>query len=238
LKKCLLGFAGAALLATTPGVALADLAFNVGVVSDYRYRGISQSRLKPAAQAGVDYSNGGFYLGGWASTIKWIDDLQGDSSLEVDLYGGFKGELTKGLSYDVGLLRYEYPSNSLKPNANTTEAYVAFTQGPLTVKYSHALSNTFGAPDSKNSYYLDVSATFDLAGYTVVPHVGRQKYKGPAAGVASYSDYSLTVSRDIGGVVFSVAAVGSNADPAFYVSPVKNRNLSKSGFVLGAKYSF
>jgi hypothetical protein len=44
------------------------------VVTDYRYRGISQTKLKPAVQGGVDYAAGGFYVGAWASTIKWIKD--------------------------------------------------------------------------------------------------------------------------------------------------------------------
>ena len=99
------------------------------LTSDYRYRGISQTRVKPALQAGVDYSSGPFYVGAWASNIKWIKDLGGDASIEVDLYGGLKGELSKELSYDVGLLTYQYPSNKLNPSANTTELYGALTTG-------------------------------------------------------------------------------------------------------------
>ncbi|MBV8034499.1 MAG: hypothetical protein JOY88_05450, partial [Pelomonas sp.] len=54
------------------GAAPVDpLSFNVGVVSEYRYRGISQTRLKPALQGGIDYADpSGFYIGSWASTIK------------------------------------------------------------------------------------------------------------------------------------------------------------------------
>ena len=96
--------------------------FNVGAVSDYRYRGISQTRLKPALQGGVDLSHpSGFYLGAWASTIRWVKDLEGDAGVEVDVYGGYKGELAKGLGYDVGVLGYVYPSNKLATSANTNE---------------------------------------------------------------------------------------------------------------------
>ena len=59
-------FVAALALATTavlPSLAYADVAFNAGVVTDYRYRGISQSRLKPAVQGGVDYTQAAFYLG-------------------------------------------------------------------------------------------------------------------------------------------------------------------------------
>ena len=72
----------------------ASTSFNVGAVTDYRYRGISQTRVKPALQGGVDFSHpSGLYLGAWASTIKWVKDFGGDSNVEVDLYGGYKGEI-------------------------------------------------------------------------------------------------------------------------------------------------
>src|SRR5687767_7899350 len=71
---------GAAFAQTAPE---STLSFNVGAVTDYRYRGISQSRLKPALQGGVDYTHGsGFYVGAWASTIKWIKDAGGDADVE------------------------------------------------------------------------------------------------------------------------------------------------------------
>jgi uncharacterized protein (TIGR02001 family) len=233
--------AASALVAATvlPGAALADLAFNVGVVSDYRFRGISQTRLKPALQGGVDYSLGGFYLGAWASTIKWIKDFDGDSDLELDLYGGYKGDVMKDLTYDVGLLRYQYPSNRLTPSPNTTELYGALTYGPATLKYSHSLTNTFGATDSKNSYYLDLSAGFDVgSGVIVTPHVGYQKIKGPLGDDASYTDYSLTVSKDFSGLVVSGAIVGTDADKDFYASPANGKFLGKTTLVVGVKYGF
>jgi uncharacterized protein (TIGR02001 family) len=241
MKKRIL--AAAALIATTalPTLSYADLAFNVGAFSDYRYRGISQTRGKPAVQGGLDFSAGAFYLGAWASTIKWVKDFGGDGSIELDLYGGYKGEIAKDVAYDVGVLTYQYPSNKLNPSANTTEIYGALTFGPATVKYSHALTNTFGNPDSKNSYYLDASATFDVGGISVVPHVGYQKITGPVGGPASYTDYSLTASKDFSGVVLSAAVVGTDADKGFYVpGPVANSTkfLGKTTVVVGVKYNF
>jgi uncharacterized protein (TIGR02001 family) len=79
MKRAILSLATVVAATALPGVAYADLAFNVGAVSDYRYRGISQTRLKPAVQGGIDYSIGGFYVGTWASTIKWIKDAGGDA---------------------------------------------------------------------------------------------------------------------------------------------------------------
>lgn len=225
--------AAAVLLSTVPALAQAELAFNVGAVTDYRYRGISQSRLKPALQAGVDYSAGGFYLGSWASSIKWIKDGGGDASVEVDVYGGYKGELGAGLGFDVGVLTYQYPGNKLSPSANTTEVYGGLSYGPVTAKYSHSTGNLFGFANSKNSGYFDLSATFDVAGFSVTPHVGHQKVRNVAS--ASYTDYSLTVAKDFDGLVISLAAVDTNAKG--YLAP-NGKDLGKAGLVLGAKYNF
>jgi len=232
-KKALLAVA-AAFIAAAPAVSYADVAFNAGVFSDYRYRGISQTRLKPAVQGGVDYSNGPFYLGAWASTIKWVKDGGGDSDIELDLYGGYKGEITKGIGYDVGVLAYVYPSNKLPTSADTTEIYGALTFGPATAKYSHSVTNLFGFPDSKNSGYFDLSATFDLGdGWSVTPHVGRQTVKNTSA--ASYTDASITVSKDFSGLVVSLAAV--DARTGVYYGP-GNKDLGKRSAVLGVKYNF
>ena len=238
-KNTLLACLAVTAAALAPATSYADVAFNVGAFTDYRYRGISQTRLKPAVQGGVDYSNGPFYLGAWASNIKWIKDFGGDANIEIDLYGGFKGEISKELTYDLGVLTYQYPSNKLNPSANTTEIYGALTYGPATLKYSHALTNTFANPGSKNSYYLDLSAGFDVGGgLMVTPHIGYQKIKGPFSGPGSYTDYSLTLSKDFSGLVVSGAIVGTDADKIFYSSPINGKALGKSSLVLGAKYNF
>ena len=239
MKKSLLALSLVTLAAALPAVSYADMAYNLGVVTDYRYRGISQTRARPALQGGADFSQGAFYLGAWASTIQWVKDVGGDSSVEIDLYGGFKGELAKDLNYDIGVLAYVYPSNKLSPSANTTEIYAALTFGPATVKYSHAVTNTFANPDSKNSSYLDLSASFEVTdGWSLAPHIGYQKITGPASSVGSYTDYSLTLSKDFKGLVPSIALVGTDADSGFYSSPVNGKKLGKTSLVLGLKYNF
>ena len=58
---------------------------------------------------------------------------------------------------------------------------------------------------------------------------------------ASYTDYSLTVSKDFSGLVPSIAIVGSDANKAFYVPGVaanSSKFLGKSGVVVGIKYNF
>jgi uncharacterized protein (TIGR02001 family) len=217
-----------------PSLAYADVAFNASVVSDYRFRGISQSRLKPAVQGGLDYSNGGFYVGAWASTIKWVKDGGGDASVEIDVYGGYGGEAMPGLSYDVGVLTYNYPSNKLNPSADTAELYGSLAYGPVKVKYSHSVTNLFGFADSKNSGYLEASATFDVAGFGITPHIGRQTVKNNSG--FSYTDVSLTVSKAVmDGVELSATVVDTNT--ASYVG-ADSKDLGKSGLVLGAKFTF
>lgn len=234
MKKTLIALAAVAATAV-PAIAQAQLAFNAGAVTDYRYRGVSQSQLKPALQGGVDFSAGAFYLGAWGSTIKWIDKLGGDANVEIDLYGGYKGEITKGLGYDVGVLAYVYPSNDLNPNADTQEIYGALTFGPATLKYSHSLSNLFGAPDSKGSGYLDLSASFEVYdGWALAPHLGHQKVKG-GVGI-SYTDYSLTLSKDFKGLVPSIAIVGTDLKKG--EATLDGKFIGKTALVLGVKYNF
>ena len=220
--------------------------FSIGAVTDYRYRGITQSRFKPALQGGADYNNpNGIYLGTWLSTIKWTKDAGGGGDVEVDLYGGYKGELVKDVAFDVGGLYYVYPNNKLGNlagfvNANTFEIYGAVTFGPITAKYSHSLTNTFAFVNSKNSGYLDVSASFDLGnGFSLAPHVGHQRIKGSVG--YSYTDYSLTLGKDMGsGFTLSLAAVGTDADKNNYITPASDgkKFTGKSALVLGGKYSF
>lgn len=214
-----------------------SLSFNVGAASDYRYRGISQSRLKPAVQGGIDYADkSGLYVGAWGSSIKWIKDAGGDAGMELDLYAGYKGAVGD-VSYDLGFLRYEYPSNKLAVSANTNEVYGAVTMGPATLKYSHAISNLFGFADSKNSYYVDLSGTFDLgSGFSLVPHVGYQSVKNNSA--FSYTDYALTLGKDLGnGLSATAALIGTDADKALYVTPA-GKFTGKTGLVVGLKYAF
>ena len=218
-------------------------AFNVGLVTDYRFRGISQSRLKPALQGGIDYTHeSGFYLGTWLSTIRILKDIPGGKGdLEVDLYGGYKGKINDNYAYDVGILRYQYPRQNFPTTVNTTELYGSVTWGPATLKYSHSIgAQTFGVANSRNSYYLEGAATFDVGnGYAITPHIGRQHFSGGGNNIASYTDASVGVAKDIGnGIALSGTIVGTNADSNFYASPANGKNLGKTGVVLGVKYTF
>jgi uncharacterized protein (TIGR02001 family) len=213
-----------------------QLSYNLAVTSDYRYRGVSQGRLDPALQGGADSTPAptGLYPGTRLSTIKWTRDAGGDGDIEWDLYGGKRGELGGGVSYDVGGLYYFYPSNGLKPNANTFELYGQLGMGPAYLKYSHSLTNLFGSADSKHSGYLDLGANIELdAGLVLNLHVGRQEVKHSDA--LSYTDYKLGLTKDLG--VCSVALAYVKANSAAYRSP-DGKNLSKGAAVLTVSKTF
>jgi uncharacterized protein (TIGR02001 family) len=213
-----------------------EVSFNAAVASDYRYRGISQSRLDPALQGGADYTNNptGLYVGTWLSSIKWIKDAGGHDNVEWDIYGGKRGNITDAITYDVGGLYYFYPSNSLPTNANTFELYGQLGYGPAYIKYSHSLTNLFGTPDSKGSGYLDIGANVDVGnGFTLNLHVGRQEVRHNDS--LSYTDYKIGVTKDLG--VCSVALAYYKANTSAYLSP-DSKNLGKSGAVLLVSKTF
>ncbi|QYF94571.1 TorF family putative porin [Massilia sp. PAMC28688] len=213
------------------------VSYNAAVTSDYRYRGLSQTRLQPALQGGADYTHSpsGFYLGAWASTIKWTKDLGGDGSVEIDLYGGKRGELSPGVSYDVGGLYYAYPSNDLNPDADTFELYAQLGYGPATLKYSHSTTNLFGTADSKGSGYVDLSVNQEIApGLVLNLHAGRQMVKNN--GAFSYNDYKIGVTKDLGFASLALAVVGTSTD--LYLSPVNGKNLGRTGAVVTLSKTF
>ena len=156
--------------------------FNIGAVSDYRYRGIYADEVEPALQGGADYAKGPFYAGTWLSTIQWVKDTgkiagadSGNAPVEWDLYGGMKGDVIKdSLTYDVGVLAYVYLGEKFHDiglsNPDTGEFYGALTYGVFTGKVSIAATPLFGVPKSKGSQYYDLSANFDLgSGFTLTP---------------------------------------------------------------------
>ncbi len=223
------------------------LAYNVGVISEYRFRGMSQTSTSAALQAGVDFAHkSGLYIGAWGSNVKWIKDYVGatEGALELDLYGGYKGEFRKDFTFDVGAITYQYPGNTAGnvpgfANANTTEIYGALTYGVVTAKYSRSTGNFIANANSSGSGYLELAASFDLGnGLTLTPHVGRQTIPNVVNDAGDCTDYSLTLVKDYGnGLAVSLAAIGTNADKTFYTG-ANGTYLGKSALLVGLKYSF
>ena len=126
------------------------LAYNVGLFSQYIFRGLTQTNGDPALQGGVDFTHdSGFYLGAWGSNISWLRDdyctscntqsfYKSGGSLEMDFYGGYRSEIAKtGVTLDVGALTYYYPGtrNHELAKANTTEVYAGLGWKWLSGKY-------------------------------------------------------------------------------------------------------
>ena len=217
LKKSLIAGAVIATLGA-PGIVLADdsphtFSANVGLFSQYIFRGLTQTDREPAIQGGFDYSyNFGpasLYVGTWGSNISWLRDggsYMAGGSLESDWYGGVRGNFGKSdFTYDVGVLYYWYPGDAAPGfiRANTTELYGALGYKWASVKYSYSLGDTFGVADADGTWYLDfsLSVPFGDTGLTGFAHYGIQKYEGTAfPGVAdndtlfSYNDYKIGVS--------------------------------------------
>lgn len=197
---------------------------NFTLASEYVYRGIAQTNRKPALQGGLDYAHtSGVYVGIWGSNVSWLSDASTDaakisSSLEIDVYGGYKGSFATDFSYDVGVLSYiypgTYPSGFTKPD--TTEVYGSFGWKWISAKYSHVVSNNiFGwagtnGDKTRGSGYLELNASLDLGnGFGVSGHAGRQKVKNLSA--ASYTDWKIGGTYDTGKGVIGLAYVDTNA---------------------------
>ncbi len=215
------GLAFAQASAATPEHAFSG---NIGLASEYRYRGIAQTDGRPALQGGFDYGHAsGLYAGTWASNVSWLSDAGNDigNSLEWDLYGGFKRG-SGDFAYETGLLYYAYPGRypSGFNSPDSLEFYLAGSWKTLTLKYSHALTDLFGFVDSKGAGYLDLGGSVDLAeGVALLAHVGRQWIPaGSVAGVrvrsaadCSYTDWKLGLSAQAIGLNWGLAYVGTDA---------------------------
>lgn len=230
--------------------AASPITYNVGLVTDYIYRGITQTTHKPAVQGGLDYAHSsGLYAGAWASNVSWIKDsgaiATGDSKIELDTYFGFKNGITADLSYDVGYVRYNYlggytPAAGFN-NADTAEVYGAATFKFVTLKYSYSLLDGFlTVPGTKGTNYIDLSASYPVAdtGVTVGAHYGKQTFVGTtlsAGNALSYDDYKLSASKDFSGYVVGLAYTSTNATAAWTYN---GEQWGKSVVALSATHSF
>jgi uncharacterized protein (TIGR02001 family) len=215
-------FVLAALIAA-PLMASAQLSSNVSLVSNYKFRGQDQdtsktTAVKPALQGGFDYAfSNGFYMGNWNSSVNWLTG----NSLEMDVYGGYKGEYS-GVGYDVGLLKYAYPGHAA---ANTTEAYLGLSYGLFSAKYSTTVSDKYF--EGSKAGYLNVSYAQEISkGLMLKASLGHTNYKTGT----DYSDYSVGASYDLGdGYSVTGAMVGGTKKSAFVTNGVE---VNKNRFIL------
>ncbi|MBL8511895.1 MAG: hypothetical protein JNM52_09645 [Betaproteobacteria bacterium] len=199
------GIASQARAETAAEAPANTFATKISVYSEYEYRGITQTSENPALQLNLDYTHSsGFYLGFFASNIQWLKDTakaagaSTNAQVELDFFGGYRRELVKDLTLDVGYLRYEYPQSGIfNPKPNTNELYAGLTYGPVNVKASYSTGNTFGVANSRGSTFLELNAskTF-FEKWTVNAQIARQTFK--RNGALSYNVYKLGGTYDFG----------------------------------------
>jgi uncharacterized protein (TIGR02001 family) len=202
----------------------AKVAFNVGVTSDYVFRGYSQTNEDPAIQGGVDLTAGSFYAGAWASNVDFGDD----TDAEVDVYGGYRTE-AGGFALDFGVIGYLYAGEPDGADYNYAEFKAAASRavGPATfgaaVYYS---PDFFGAAD-KEATYAEVNAAFSPADkWTISGAVGQQWL--------DVSDDYLTWNAGIGYALTE----NLSADARYYDTDVDGVPVAEDRFVVGLKLTY
>ena len=157
-----------------------DLTFSgyVQGVSDYRFRGYSLSGGDPAIQGTVNLNHSsGFYAGAWASSLDGNGPILGFyGDVELDLYAGWTGPLSSGLTADVGVLRYVYPSNDGQGPADFWEPYASLstTLGPVGAKLGVSYAPDQDALFDKDNLYIftDLSAGIPNTPISLSGHLG------------------------------------------------------------------
>jgi uncharacterized protein (TIGR02001 family) len=175
---------GGALLVGLLGVASAAQAGVTSTwtaVSDYDFRGITQSAGDPALQGSVDYAHdSGWYIGAWGSNIDFgVDEASTgleDPKLEIDIYTGFTKTLESGLNYDLGGVFYGYPEED---TFNYFELYagLGFTApSGASIKGKLFYSPDFGGdatPGDTEAEYLTADFSMPLpSNFSITAHVG------------------------------------------------------------------
>jgi|TARA_R100000084_G_scaffold33637_1_gene13296 uncharacterized protein (TIGR02001 family) len=127
-KLLILTIIGIALFATLPANAV-EFEGSVGAVSNYIWRGTTQSAGNPAIQASVGLTTEkGFYVNAWGSQVDYNDD----TTAEIDLTAGFGNTIgDTNISYDVGYIRYSYTGDDLEWGDDAQEVYGTLGLGPI-----------------------------------------------------------------------------------------------------------
>ena len=232
---------------------------NFGITSDYRFRGLQQTDGDPAFQGGFDLAHSsGLYVGTWGSNVSsWAAGPETSTKLEIDLYGGYKTSVAD-VAVDVGVISYMYPGSSSGGvsgadwNANTQEAYIGLSYGPVTFKTSYVLgknyfASTGTAADASGTMYYDLTLSQEIAPKLVGSiHAGYTDYKEGASatlssGKFSYADFNVGLAYDLGNGFGTSVKYFWNDDKAgtkaYAISP-SGKSLYKDGFAVSLTKTF
>lgn len=244
-------FIGVALLATSPlALAKDDGSFfgftpsvSAALTTDYIWRGVSQTANAPALQGSFDLAHeSGAYIGIWGSNIefrsvnKTTGDVTHETSLELDIYGGFSNEIELagfGVTYDLGWLRYEYPtSGGTKSSASTynfNELYAGLAISPianlnLSAYYYYGLRIENTNAGDYRELALDYTLPNHLGGITVLASGGQYDVVG---GGDDYWNWKIGVAKEIAGFNVELAytetddtGAGNSTDDGKFVATI------------------
>ncbi|HMO77314.1 MAG TPA: TorF family putative porin [Sphingopyxis sp.] len=184
------------------------------VVSDYRFRGFSQSNEKAAIQGGFSIAHdSGLYLGTWGSSIGFANGT------ELDIYGGFSTEVSPGLTADIGATLYLYPGGG--SGTSVIEPYASLTGevGPASitggVAWAPGGQNSLG--DASAIYlYTDVGVAIPDTPITLKGHLGWAKSDSFLGGLdGKVIDYSVGVDFSWKALTLGISYVNTNEPKAF-----------------------
>lgn len=199
---------------------------SAAVVSQYRFRGLSQSNNQPVIQGSMTVSHSsGLYVSVWgssASSNAFIDSPIDIGGTEIDVYGGFAKELgSSGVKVDVGVYGYIYPGSGNTnggPSSNYVEVYgsLAKTMGPVSAKvgvYYAPAQKVFNlsvfSPTRNNTYvYGELASGIPGTPLAVHAHLGHTG--GGFDYVKQYIDYSVGVSYTWKALTLDASFVGTN----------------------------
>ncbi|RYE00205.1 MAG: hypothetical protein EOP61_14010 [Sphingomonadales bacterium] len=248
MRASMIGLSALALVASAaPAFAQDDtkdftLTGSAALVSDYRFRGISQSGKRIAAQASATLTHSsGFYGSFWASSID--DYVAAGADAELDLIAGYSTTVS-GVTLDGGLLYYVYPSASKGVNTDFFELYgsIKGTVGPATLKAGVAYAPeqsalTLTGPKLDNLYvYTDASFTIPDTAFGLSAHLGYSKDESFVTG-DNYMDWSLGATYTWRAATFGISYVDTDQAKNFLVTP-GGRDIAKAGVVGSVTYAF
>jgi uncharacterized protein (TIGR02001 family) len=250
----LLAFAAAApaLAEDAPAAPASPFTITGGatVVSDYRFRGLSQTNTHFAIQGTIGVSHeSGFYVGTWGSSIDdyiAFDGLGNSSDQEIDIYGGYKKTIN-GTTIDGGLLYYYYPGAGKTAVTDFFEPYLnaSHTFGPIGAKvglnyaWSQKALTAAGKAKQDNLYtYGELSAAIPGTGVTFTGHLGETFGRSYlTGGLKHYTDWSLTAAYTWKALTFSGAYVDTGVHKGAILSGT-GKNIGKAGFVGAISVAF
>lgn len=195
---------------------------NVGLYSDYIFRGFTQTDNLPALQGGFDLNHtSGFYLGTWASNVSWTrPDYTKNNSVELDVYGGYTKNI-KTVDADLGVLSYFYPgdeASSSAVSADATEGYVKFSKDihgvTASVSFYVMLTNeAWGFSKAQGSQYYsgDIDIPLGLSKATLSLHLGSQRFSGTGNDSYDYTDWKANLEYSLNDT-YSVGAFYTGTD--------------------------